>query len=205
MEIKLLIFGFLDEGHRVITFKCRRVWLVWGNHTELPILFLAKPLAPPLMLSICHETRAQALKRYTRTLSGEYSDFRIDFRRDIIHVIPVVGLGHRFPKTGGLMPCDLKRIRNLSIKAGPDDRNSLHWESWWLEMLSCETPNAKYVFPRIPSDPSDCHHASLRQVLEISRQRFPEMVDLTFTCRSHFPKDCPSPKMRPDGYCCAYD
>lgn len=143
-EIKLLIFSYPEEGQRVIVCKPK------FSYDAPPILFLGKPLRPPLLLQICHETRAKALMRFSSTLSEPYENFGIDFKTDIFTIIPICrSLGRLLSKERGLKPIDRKRVMNFSTRAGFNDNPAAHVLRYVLEMVYA-FPNSRYVFQNKP-------------------------------------------------------
>lgn len=82
MEIKLLILSHLDDGPRTIVFNCT---FPSGSNPGLR-LWLSRRVRVPILLHICHETRRQALRRYS-SFSGAFEHFRFDFARDTVAVV----------------------------------------------------------------------------------------------------------------------
>ena len=184
MELKLLIFSFLEEKQRVITFKAKY------SSTAAPKLYLAKALRPPLLLSICHETRAMALKRFCDTLSGPNENFRVDFKTDIFEVVPLPMHGGRaFPPGGrpteALDGVDRRRVRNLSIRVGDSDPTS--YVLGYLIPLVYVFSKSKYVFPNRALE-RPCFKNSgnrLKEAYQAKRKRYPDCGrPMRFTCHN---------------------
>lgn len=152
MEIKLIIFDYLDRDPRVITFGSK--YPKWFRRLSLRAdgqgLWLPTAVSPPVTLSICHSTRIKALQRYSTfprvdDLSDPYKSFYIDFKLDILALVENCRAMVPAEEHIELVPEDLAEAENFMPRYPELE------ETWRIAQMirNCmlRYPNLKHIYP----------------------------------------------------------